>query len=153
MWTFFVVEEIIRRLTTASLNSISYHIRSILFHISTSVLKLRKYKKKIKQAYKETFYVITNRNRSKFKLINTQVEHVHATILNCNSVFSEQNLHNLTLIQESTFSQMDIVNKHIHTIHGKAAKILNLLCMLKYKINRKSFVIKYNAKIRQNLEY
>ena len=44
-------------------------------------------------------------------------------------------------------------NKHIHTIHDKAAKILNLLSMLKYKINRKSYVIKYNAWVRQVLEY
>ena len=48
---------------------------------------------------------------------------------------------------------MDIVNKHIHTIHDNAAKILNLLSMLKYNINRKSFVIKYNAWVRQVLEY
>ena len=49
MWTFFVVEEIIQRLTTASLNSISYRIRFILFHISTSVLKLRKNKNSSKR--------------------------------------------------------------------------------------------------------
>ena len=38
-------------------------------------------------------------------------------------------------------------NKHIHTIHDKAGKRLNLLRMLKYKINRKSLVITciYNA--------
>ena len=34
-------------------------------------------------------------------------------------------------------------NKHIHTIHDKAAKRLNLLSMSKYNINRKSLVIKY----------
>ena len=44
-------------------------------------------------------------------------------------------------------------NKHIHTIHDKAAKRLNLLRMLKYKINRKSLVIIYNAWIRPILEY
>ena len=44
-------------------------------------------------------------------------------------------------------------NKHIHTIHDKAAKRLNLLRMLKYKINRKSLVIIYNAWIRPVLEY
>ena len=44
-------------------------------------------------------------------------------------------------------------NKHILTIHDKAAKRLNLLRMLKYKINRQSLVIIYNAWIRQVLEY
>ena len=52
MWTFFVVVEILQRLTTASLNIISYRIRSILFHISISVLKLRKYKKSSKRIKK-----------------------------------------------------------------------------------------------------
>ena len=44
-------------------------------------------------------------------------------------------------------------NKHIHTIHDKAAKRLYLLSMLKDKINSKSLVIKYNAWIRPVLEY
>lgn len=44
-------------------------------------------------------------------------------------------------------------NKHMHKIHDKAAKRLNLLRMLKYKINRKSLVTIYNAWIRPILEY
>lgn len=42
---------------------------------------------------------------------------------------------------------------HIHTIHDKASKRLNILRMLKHKVNRKTLVKIYIAFIRPVLEY
>ena len=73
----------------------------------------------------------------------------------CNSVFSEKKLsQSLSHTHLGIHFQSDgHWNKHIHTIHDKAARILNLLSMLKYNINRKSLVIKYNAWISPVLKY
>ena len=46
-----------------------------------------------------------------------------------------------------------VVATSAYTINDKAAKRLNLLRMLKYKLNRKSLVIIYNEWIRPVLEY
>ena len=84
------------------------------------------------------------------KTVNVDFSRKNYIFQNCNSVISQFLSHTHLGIH---FQSDGHWNKHIHTIHDKAVKRLNLLRMLKYKLNRKSLVIIYNAWIRPVLEY
>ena len=77
-----------------------------------------------------------------FKTFNVDFSRKKYNFQNCNSVFRDQNFPSLSHNHLRIHFQLDgHWNKHIQTIKDRAPKRLNLLKMLKYKMNRKSRVI------------